>query len=99
MKISKKDWAFIAFVCIVLAIFVAITGEEKTTKVPFDDNHKAFYEKAKTGLPGQKEADLGCPRCHNEQGGIPFPPKHPLKPSAGPMSCHLCHKYDKTKFN
>ncbi len=53
---------------------------------------------AKEELKGQKAADLGCPQCHNETGGVPFPPKHPVKPSGGPMSCHLCHKYDKSKF-
>ncbi len=99
MKITKKDWAFIALVVVVLAIFIVISGREKTKKVPFDDTHKVFYQKAENGLPGQKEADLGCPQCHNnEQGGIPFPAKHPVKPSAGPMSCHLCHKYDRSKL-
>ncbi len=99
MAIGKKDWIFIAIIGVVLAIFIAISGEEKTRKVPYNDNHKSFYEMAaKGGLQGQKEADLGCPRCHNETGGIPFPAKHPVKPSAGPMSCHLCHKYDKSRF-
>jgi hypothetical protein len=99
MKIGKKDWIFIAMIALVLIIFYAISGKEKTTKVPFNDKHMVFYEKAaKDGLKGQKEADLGCPQCHNEAGGIPFPAKHPVKPSAGPMSCHLCHKYDKSRF-
>ena len=99
MKISKKDWIFIAAVGAVIAVVLVISGPEKTTKVPYDDNHRSFYElAAKDGLKGQKEADLGCPRCHNETGGIPFPAKHPVKPSAGPMSCHLCHKYDKSRF-
>ncbi len=98
MKISKKDWIFIAVIAAVGVIFLVISGPEKTRKVPYDDNHRSFYEMAKGGLKGQKEADLGCPRCHNETGGIPFPAKHPVKPSAGPMSCHLCHKYDKSRF-
>ncbi len=99
MKISKKDWIFIAIIAAVAITFVVISGPEKTKKVPYDDNHKGFYElAAKGGLQGQKEADLSCPRCHNETGGIPFPAKHPVKPSAGPMSCHLCHKYDKSRF-
>ena len=99
MKIGKKDWLFIGGIVIVLVIFIAISGEEKTKKVPFDDKHQGFYEMAaKDGLKGLKTADLGCPQCHNETGGVPFPPKHPVKPSGGPMSCHLCHKYDKSKF-
>lgn len=96
MTITKKDWIFIAFVVAVVATFVAISGKEKTKLVPFDANHQEFYAKvAGSGLSGMKEADLACPRCHNDQGGVPFPPKHPVKPAAGPMSCHLCHKYDK----
>ena len=99
MKIGKKDWLFIGGIVIVLVIFIVISGEEKTKKVPYDDKHQGFYElAAKDGLKGQKTADLGCPQCHNETGGVPFPPKHPVKPSGGPMSCHLCHKYDKSKF-
>jgi hypothetical protein len=42
------------------------------------------------------EADKGCPACHNEQGGVPFPPKHPLKPKDGPMRCLFCHKLKQT---
>jgi hypothetical protein len=99
MKIGKKDWIFIAVIVVVLAIFYAISGEEKTKKVPYNDTHRPFYDKVvQSGLKGQKEADMSCPQCHNEQGGIPFPPKHPVKPAAGPMSCHLCHKYDKARL-
>ena len=99
MKISRNDWIFIALIVAVVAVFVAISGKEKTKKVPYNDNHRSFYDMAaRDGLKGQKAADLGCPKCHNEQGGIPFPAKHPVKPSGGPMSCHLCHKYDKSRF-
>lgn len=100
MKISRKDWIFIAIIVAILAIFYAISGKEKTKKVPYDEKHAGFYTKvSQAGLKGQKEADLACPQCHNETGGIPFPPKHPVKPAAGPMSCHLCHKYDKTRLS
>ncbi len=99
MKIGKKDWLFIVILGVVIATFLLISGPEKTKKVPYDDKHQPFYAlAAKGGLQGQKEADLSCPQCHNETGGIPFPAKHPVKPSAGPMSCHLCHKYDKSRF-
>lgn len=90
MKIGKKDWLFIVLAGIVLVIFFAISGKEKTKKVPFDDKHKPFYEIVKQS--GKMEADKGCPACHNEQGGIPFPPKHPVKPKDGPMRCLFCHK-------
>jgi hypothetical protein len=94
MKIGKKDWLFIALAAVVLIVFFAISGEEKTRKVPYDDKHRAFYEIVqKTG--SKMEADKGCPTCHNEQGGVPFPPKHPLKPKEGPMRCLFCHKLKK----
>ena len=94
MKISKKDWIFIAVIGAVLIVFVAISGKEKTKRVPLDDRHKPFYEIVKqTG--SKMEADKGCPACHNEQGGIPFPPKHPVKPKDGPMRCLFCHKLQK----
>lgn len=96
MKISKNDWLFIGMIGTVLIIFLAITGEEKTKKVPLDEKHQPFYEIVKkTG--SKMEADKGCPACHNEQGGIPFPPKHPLKPKDGPMRCLFCHKLQTVK--
>lgn len=91
MHISKKDWMFIAVIAAVILIFVAISGEEKTTRVPLDEKHKASYELfKKTG--SKIEVDRGCPACHFEPGGVPFPPKHPVKPKDGPMRCLFCHK-------
>jgi hypothetical protein len=96
VKISAKDWGFIALIVAVLAIFIAISGKETTKRVPFDDRHRPFYDIVKqTG--SKMDADKGCPACHNEQGGIPFPPKHPLKPKDGPMRCLFCHKLIKGK--
>ena len=34
MKIEKRDWFFIALVVLILAVFVAISGKEKTKPVP-----------------------------------------------------------------
>ena len=91
MHISKKDWIFIAIIVAVFAIFYAISGEERTKRVPLDDKHRASYELfKKTG--SKMEADKGCPVCHFEPGGVPFPPKHPVKPKDGPMRCLFCHK-------
>jgi hypothetical protein len=95
MTIGKKDWIFIAIIGAVLLIFVAITGEEKTKKVPLDDKHRPSYEIfQKTG--SKMEADKGCPACHFEPGGVPFPEKHPVKPKDGPMRCLFCHKLQQT---
>jgi hypothetical protein len=94
MNISKKDWFFIVIVGIVLIVFIAISGEEKTKKVPYNENHIPSYELMKKSQ-SKMEVDKGCPTCHNEQGGIPFPPKHPVKPKDGPMRCLFCHKLKK----
>lgn len=90
MQIGKKDWIFIGLVAIVLLVFFVISGKEKTKKVPLDDQHKPFYDIVQK--QGKMEADKGCPACHNEQGGVPFPAKHPVKPKDGPMRCLFCHK-------
>lgn len=94
MNISRKDWFFVGVVIAVIAVFVAISGKEKTKKVPFNDIHRPFYNEIIAGK-GAREVDAQCATCHD---GIklPFPDKHPVKPSGGPMSCHLCHKYDKS---
>ena len=43
MKISSKDWLFIALVVAVLAVVIMLTSEETTKKVPFDEPHRAAY--------------------------------------------------------
>lgn len=51
MKICKNDWMFIALIVAVVAVFVAISGKEKTKKIPYNDNHRGFYDMAaKDGL-------------------------------------------------
>jgi hypothetical protein len=91
MKIRRNDWLFIALFGVVLIVFLVISGPVKTKQVPYDDKHSQFYDIVKqTG--SKMEADKGCPACHNEQGGIPFPAKHPVKPKDGPMRCLFCHK-------
>jgi hypothetical protein len=94
MKIGKYDWVFIALAAVVLMVFFVISGPEKTKKVPYNEAHKKFYDiVSQTG--SKMEADKGCPACHNEHGGIPFPVKHPVKPKDGPMRCLFCHKLQK----
>jgi len=91
MRISKKDWMFVAVIAAVFAIFYFISGEEKTKRVPLDDKHKPMYEIFKK-TQSKMEADKQCPSCHFEPGGVPFPAKHPVKPKEGPMRCLFCHK-------
>jgi len=70
MRITKKDWIFIAIIAAVFATFYAISGAEKTKRVPLDDKHKPSYELFKK-TQSKMEADKGCPACHFEPGGVP----------------------------
>lgn len=89
MRISGKDWLFLALMGAVLIIFILISGEEKTVKVPFDETHRPFYETMeKTG--SKREAEKGCETCHNESS-MPFPKNHPPK-----NRCLFCHKMQQT---
>jgi hypothetical protein len=94
MKIKRGDWLFLLLGALVLTIFFLISGPEKTKKVPYDDRHRVFYDIVnKSG--GRMEAEKGCPACHNEKGGVPFPARHPVKPPGGTMRCLFCHKLKK----
>jgi hypothetical protein len=90
MGLKKRDWIFIAIVVAVLVLFFAISGEEKTTRVPLDETHKVFYDMRKEGKK-KIEVDALCADCHDGVK-IPFPSGHPVKPGAGPMRCLFCHK-------
>ena len=90
MALKNRDWIFIGLVLAVLGIFVLISGEEKTTKVPRDEVHNPFYDML---AAGQKRIDVDplCAQCHDGVQ-IPFPANHPAKPGAAPMRCLFCHK-------
>ena len=91
MRISKKDWIFIGIVLAVFGIFYLLSGEETTARVPFDDIHKPSYD-IYNKTQSKMDADKGCPQCHYEPGGVPFPKNHPVKPKEGPSRCLFCHK-------
>ncbi len=85
MRITGKDWLFITLIGVVLLLIVAVSGKERTSKVPYDSAHLPFYEiMKKTG--SKKEAEKGCEACHNEKA-ILFPKRHPRK-----NRCLFCHK-------
>jgi hypothetical protein len=90
MALKKRDWIFIAIIAAVFGIFIAISGEEKTTRVPLDEAHRPFYDMIDSG---QKKIDVDphCADCHDGVK-IPFPPNHPAKPGSAPMRCLFCHK-------
>jgi len=90
MALKKRDWLFIAILVAVLGIFIAISGEEKTKKVPLDETHRPFYEMIDSGQK-KIEVDPLCADCHDGTQ-IPFPENHPAKPGAAPMRCLFCHK-------
>ena len=62
MKLAKKDWFFIILIVAVVGTFWAISGEVKTRKVPYDDNHKRFYD-AFNGGADKITLDAQCPRA------------------------------------
>ena len=104
MKLDKRDLWFVGLIVVVLGIFFAITGKEKTKFVPFDDNHRVSYEAAYKNAPAadasifkraffkpdKKSAEVFCEPCHKEKG-VPFPPNHPPK-----NRCLFCHKFKRT---
>lgn len=94
-KISKKDWIFIGIVAAVFATFIAISGREKTKKVPYNDIHRPYYEIYEA--TGSKEKAVGdCENCHNERV-MPLPANHVKRPKNGIFNCLLCHKLIKVE--
>jgi hypothetical protein len=101
MKIEKRDWMFVAVVVVVLAIFIGISGKEKTTPVPKNEMHKIAYDTAFRNAPGpdaslfkrafykpdKKAAEVFCEPCHKDMK-VPFPANHPAK-----NRCLFCHKF------
>lgn len=90
MKIDKRDWLFIGIIVMVLAIFLAISGKEKTKLVPQNADHQKFHDMFKAGK-SKKEIDPLCEACHDGIK-ITFPKDHPAKPGGQPMRCLFCHK-------
>jgi hypothetical protein len=100
MKIDKRDWLFVGMIVVVLAIFIGISGKEKTKVVPNDAMHKIAYDTAFKNAPGpdaslykraffkpdKKGAEVFCEPCHREKG-VALPPDHPSK-----NRCLFCHK-------
>jgi hypothetical protein len=90
MKFEKRDWYFVAIIVVVLGIFLAISGKEKTKLVPHDADHQKFHDMINGGKT-KKEVDPLCETCHDGVK-IAFPKDHPAKPGGQPMRCLFCHK-------
>lgn len=84
MAFKKRDWIFVAIIIAVIGIFIAISGKEKTTRVPYDEIHGKFYDVV--NKEGKKAAEKFCKECHKPDG-IPFPKDHPPA-----FRCLFCHK-------
>jgi hypothetical protein len=93
VKFGKRDWIFVGILVVVLIVFIAISGEEKTKKLPLDATHKQFNDMLKAGKK-KSEVDPLCESCHDGVK-IKFPEKHPAKPGGAPMRCLFCHKSHK----
>lgn len=93
MKIGKRDWIFVGIVAAVLIAFIAISGPEKTKKLPLDATHQQFNDMLKAGKK-KSEVDPLCEACHDGVK-IKFPADHPAKPGGAPMRCLFCHKSHK----
>lgn len=91
MKISKRDWIFVGIVAAVFIAFYAISGPEKTTRLPHDPTHQQFHDMLNSGQK-KSEVDPLCEACHDGVK-VKFPENHPAKPGAAPMRCLFCHKY------
>lgn len=92
MTLKKRDWLFLALIAMVVAVFIGISGEGTTSRVPRDEIHQPFYDLRAQGKK-KIEVDALCADCHDGIQ-IPFPPEHPIKPGAAPMRCLFCHKLE-----
>lgn len=61
--------------------FLWSAPDETTKRMPYNDIHKKFYTMKKS------KADKQCSTCHNPEGVVPLPTKHPAK-----YRCLFCHK-------
>lgn len=81
--LKKRDLLLIGVAVLILA-FLWQAPPESTSRVPYDDTHRQYYDIVKA--EGKKAAEKFCEECHNPQG-VPFPEGHP-----GKYRCLFCHK-------
>ncbi len=81
MAIKNRDWIFILIILAVLGTFIAISGKEKTKKIPYDATHREFYQ-MRDANKRAIEIDPLCAKCHDGVQ-IPFPPAIRSNPERG----------------
>lgn len=84
MKITTRDWIFIAVIAVVLGLLFMNSGRVKVKRVPYDTRHNGFYEAMQHG-GDRRVVEKGCGTCHGMQ--MPLPKAHPPK-----EQCLVCHK-------
>jgi len=85
MKVTRKDWIFVAVIAALLGALFVSTGKAKVKNVPFDERHSRFYTAMHAG-GARMELEKGCAACHGSASS-PLSKGHPPK-----EHCLLCHK-------
>ena len=81
---KKKTWLYNMLFLLgsaAILIFLWEAPAETTKKLPQDAIHQKFQTMEK------KDAERFCEECHNPNGEVPLPKKHPPK-----YRCLFCHK-------
>jgi hypothetical protein len=86
MRVTRRDWMFIAVIGAVLAILLVNGFREKPKKIPDDAAHHPFLKALSQGNK-REEVEQRCINCHNPRTA-PLPRQHPPK-----EQCLLCHKW------
>ena len=86
LSLKKRDFLLIGIAIVILA-FLWQAPPESTSRVPYNDDHREFYDIVKA--EGKKAAEKFCENCHNDES-VTFPEGHPPK-----GRCLFCHKMDK----
>lgn len=73
-------------ICGGILYFLLNAPEKSTTPLPFNDDHKQFFDMKK------KEAEKYCLDCHGDGEIMPLAPEHPAK-----LRCLFCHTRDVPK--
>lgn len=87
MSVKKRDLIFITVVAVIFGTFYVISGDIKTARVPYDENHKQYL--AVVQSDGKIAAEKFCGECHHADGNAPFPKDHKSQDR-----CLICHKWE-----
>ena len=86
MKLTKRDWSFVAIIGVILALLLMKTSGDKPHKIPSDEKHRPLVDAMKRGK-SREEVEKVCMSCHNSRV-FSLPKNHPPK-----EQCLLCHSW------